>query len=430
MKRFIRLIVLSAIILYPDICFAENEYLNQEILNTNQEGEVVLVVDENETLTNLSNQETNTAVSANDDDDIFDGVEEEFKVFEQMGKKQEPSTTEESLYTRILKTNITRTDIPSFLLKDELTHEFSKGPIKELQLFGGYRGSISAILAPRKYATKYDNLTTEVGFFGKLKNPNYEFKLSFLPVVKEGVNYLDAFWGDAYIAYNKIPNHRIQIGRSRGQVGIEGGTSSYTLPFVSRSQIGRNFGNLRTTAIKVIGNYNYVDYSLAFGSSGRYFTSGMPGAEFTGWINVKPFGSKDGKLGKLTIGGGLNSGHNRFNYNVGTVYVGYKHKQLWTNFEAAIADGYNGAAALSTAKAGGFAYTLGWKVKPYFQLIGRVDQFDPDRKTSHNRKTEYSAGINWFIKGQAIKLVLNYVFCENQGQKDSQRIILFTQIVL
>ena len=156
----------------------------------------------------------------------------------------------------------------------------------------------------------------------------------------------------------------------------------------------------------------------------------MPGAEFTGWINVKPFGSKDGKLGKLTLGGGLNSGHNRFNYNVGTVYVGYKHKQLWTNFEAAIADGYNGAAALSTAKASGFAYTLGWKVKPYLQLIGRVDQFDPDRKTSHNRKTEYSAGINWFIKGQAIKLVLNYVFCENQGQKDSQRIILFTQIVL
>ncbi len=415
--------MISALIFYPSVCRAENEYVAEELLNTPQENEVILDLDNNS-----SGDES--FYSSNSSDDVSDGVEEEFTIFEQLGKTQSQTLKEESLYTKILKTNITRTDVPSFLLKEELTHSFNKGPIKELQLFGGYRGSISGIFNPHNYTTKYDNLTTEVGFLGKLKNPYYDFKLSFLPVVKEGVNYFDAFWGDAYLAYNKIPHHRIQIGRSRGQVGIEGGSSSYTLPFVSRSQIGRNFGNLRTTALKVIGNYEYVDYSFAFGSSGRYLTSGFPGAEFTGWLNIKPFGSKDGKLGKLTLGGGLNSGHNQFNYNVGTVYVGYKHKQLWTNFEAAIADGYNGAAALSTAKAGGFAYTLGWKLKPYLQIIGRVDRFDPDRKVSNNVKTEYSAGINWFIKGQAIKLVLNYIFCQNQGMKDSQKIILFTQIVL
>ena len=138
MKRFIKLILISALILYPNLSKAENEYITQELLNTPQENEVNLVTDsvDNGTAQNIS---SNTV----DDNNFSDGVEEEFELFEQIGKKQEPSTTEESLYTRLLKTNITRTDVPSFLLKDELTHEFSKGPIKELQLFGGCNISTS-----------------------------------------------------------------------------------------------------------------------------------------------------------------------------------------------------------------------------------------------------------------------------------------------
>ena len=72
-----------------------------------------------------------------------------------------------------------------------------------------------------------------------------------------------------YVTYNKIPHHKIQVGRARGQVGIEGGSSTYTLPFLHRSQIARNFGNLRTTSVKLLGNYEYADYSLSLGSSGR-----------------------------------------------------------------------------------------------------------------------------------------------------------------
>jgi len=172
---------------------------------------------------------------------------------------------------------------------------------------------------------------------------------------------------------------------------------------------------------------------LAFGSSGRYITSGMPGTEFTGRFNLKPFGSHDHpdkKYGKLTIGGGINVGHNRIDYAVGSFYIGYKHKNLWTNFESAIADGYSGSNGISSKKASGFAYTIGWKFNPHLQLIGRIDQFDPDRDVNHDRKREYTAGINWFIKGQALKLVLNYVYCQNQSSKDSHKIILATQVML
>ena len=37
---------------------------------------------------------------------------------------------------------------------------------------------------------------------------------------------------------------------------------------------------------------------------------------------------------------------------------------------------------------------------------------------------------NYFIKGQALKLMLNYVFCQNDLFEDSHRIILGTQVIL
>lgn len=413
MKRLLQLIIITALILTPNLARAENEYLTQELLENSQQDEVTIVLNEDEIYRA---------------DEANDGVETEFDVFENLGENPPKSFEEETFAQKILKTQVTRTDVPSYLFKDVLTHDFKNGG--SIEAFATHRGSISALFNPHSYSTKYSDLTTEFGFFGKTKDDMFNYRFSILPVPVEGKSYVDNMWSDMFITYNKIPHHKILIGRSRGQVGMEGGNSAYTLPFLNRSQIARYFGNLRTTAVKVIGDYNYADYSVSLGSSGRTLTSGMPGVDFIGWVNIKPFGSQDGKWGKLTIGGGLNAGHNDFNYTVGTVYVGYKHKRFWTNFEASIADGYNGGAALSNKQAGGFAYTLGWKIKPYLQLIGRIDQFDPDRTVSGDTKREYTAGINWFVKGQALRFILNYVFCQNDNAPDSQRIIIGSQIVL
>ena len=85
---------------------------------------------------------------------------------------------------------------------------------------------------------------------------------------------------------------------------------------------------------------------------------------------------------------------------------------------------------MKSNKATGYAFTAGWKFTPKFQLIGRVDQFDPNRDISHDLKREYTIGLNWFIKGQALKVVLNYVFCHNQNTRNSSKIILATQVML
>ena len=64
------------------------------------------------------------------------------------------------------------------------------------------------------------------------------------------------------------------------------------------------------------------------------------------------------------------------------------------------------------------------------QLLARYDDFTPNCNNTSYRTKEYSAGINYFIKGQALKLILNYVYRQDSLHGDSHRIILGTQIVL
>lgn len=360
-----------------------------------------------------------------------DNVESEFSVFEgfDWDKNDDGKIDDDTLMGKIINKDIVRTDVPTFLLKEELTYGYEKGPVSKVQFYGAYRGNLSGLWNSGDYDTDYNTDTLQFGAIGKFRKTKTDFKIGFNPKPKEGLNYMQNFIADAYVVNNSIPHHRVVIGYSRNQIGKEGGTSSYILPFVNRSQIARNFGSTRALGVRLIGDYSLLDYSMAFNSSDRYFHTPFAGPEFTGWVNVKPFGKTDGRYGKLVLGGGLNAGHNKTDYTVGSVYVGYKYKKLWTNFEYGIADGYNGTR-VSTNKAEGFNYTLGYKIHPRLQLIARYDQFDPNRDCAHDLRREYTAGVNWFIKGQSLRVILNYIFCDNQNMDDSHRIILGTQFVL
>ena len=203
------------------------------------------------------------------------------------------------------------------------------------------------------------------------------------------------------------------------------------MPFIARSQISRNFGTVRKLGARVSGDYSLVDYDFGVYSSDTYFNEFFPGAEFIGWVNLKPLGKTDGKYGKLKVGGGLQGGHRDTNYCVTGAYVGWEYKKLLLNFEWANANGYNGPSGVQTDKhASGFYTTLAYRVTPKLQALLRYDEFDPNHNISGNNKREYTAGINYFIKGQGLKLIFNYVFCQNDAAKDSHRILMGTQILL
>ena len=151
-----------------------------------------------------------------------------------------------------------------------------------------------------------------------------------------------------------------------------------------------------------------------------------------GWVNFKPLGLTNGKYGKLKIGGGIDAGHRDSGFCVAGAYVGYEYKKFFANFEWANADGYNGGSSgrQSRDHSTGFYTTIGYRITPKLQVLARYDEFDPDKHIRGNKKREYSFGINYFIKGQALRLTLNYIFCQNDVARDSHRIMLGTQILL
>lgn len=317
-----------------------------------------------------------------------------------------------------------------YLLEDILTHKFESGIVDNIHLFGYYRAGFDFDISDDEEDLKYKFNSIHAGINGKFKDEKtyYEARLRFNP--QHDYSFIQYMPSNIYIARTITPHNTAIIGHTRTPVGYEGGMSMTYLPFVTRSQIGRNFGNIRKVGLRVKGNYDYLEYDLGGYSSDTYFRSFFPGTEFSGWAILKPFGAKENKYGKLRLGGGLTTGKNNIDYTVSGLYAGYEYKKFAANFEYLYADGYNGAKKLTSDKADGFYTTLGYKITPKLQAVARYDQYTPNRELKADIRREYSAGLNYFIKGQALKVMLNYVFCQNDMKKDSHRIILGTQIIL
>lgn len=330
------------------------------------------------------------------------------------------------------KLEIERTDIPSTLLKETLTFNYEKGPVESIHIWTGMKFNMSENIDQNG-----DNSTLfKVGLVnnfidGKFRGGKENFRIMLDTTPQNDRPFMQNLFQDLYVDTYRIPHHRILIGNSRPAVGHEGAGSSYTLPLASRSQISRNFGTVRKLGIRVMGNYSFVDYDLGGYSSGTFFSSFFPGAEFDGWVNVKPLAKTNGKYGKLTLGGGVTAGsmHSK-DFFVTGAYIGYEYKKFWAKAEWANANGSNGLSGFSTKNRQGWYATVGYKLTKKLELIARYDEFDPDKRISNNNIREYTAGINYYLKGQALKLILNYVFCQNQAGRDSHRIIFGTQIAI
>ncbi len=331
----------------------------------------------------------------------------------------------------VYELQIESNDVPSCLLKEQLTHKFKKGPIESIHYWTGLKFNIAETIEKNDSDTNFNIGFVNLFLDGKFKGGKENFRIMLDPTHRNNHEFMQYLFQDVYIDSQRIPHHRILVGNSRPGVGHEGASSSYTLPLASRSQIARNFGTARKLGVRVMGNYSLVDYDLGGYSSGTYFTDFFPGGEFDGWVNIKPLGKTNGKYGKLTLGGGITAGsRNSKDFLVSSAYIGYEYKKLWFKAEYANADGSNGYTGFSSKKRQGWNATVGYRINKKLELIARYDEFDPDKKISHNNIREYTAGITYYIKAQALKVFLNYVFCQNSSSTDSHRIILGTQIAL
>ncbi len=321
---------------------------------------------------------------------------------------------------------------PSALFAEPLTKHFEHGPLESLHTWGVFQGNFDTMMQESENgSTKFNPALVNVLFDGKFKGGKENFRLMLDPSHQHNRPFLQQFVQDAYIESTRIPHHTVLFGNSRTGTGYEGAQSPYTLPFINRSQISRNFANIRKVGLRVKGDYSLVDYDLGAYSSDTFFTEFMPGAEFDAWMNLKPLAKTNGKYGKLTTGGGIVTGsRNSVDYFTGGAYIGYEYKKFWTRMEYALSNGSNGGSGLTSKHRQGWYVTVGYHITKKLELLARYDEFDPDRTIRDNNIREYTAGINYYIKGQALKLILNYIFCQNDAKPDSHRILAGFQIAI
>ena len=317
------------------------------------------------------------------------------------------------------------------LFKEQLTKNFETGPIKSLHTWGVVQSNFDTMMQEGEHGyTRFNVPIVNVLLDGEFRGGSEGFRIMFDPSHQHNRPFFKHFIQDAYVKTTRIPHHTILFGNSRTGTGFEGAQSPYTLPFINRSQISRNFANVRKVGLRVKGNYDFVDYDLGGYSSDTFFTEFLPGAEVDAWVNFKPLAKLENK-GKLTTGGGIVSGRrNSTDYFLSGVYIGYKYKKFWSRMEYAKADGSNGGSGLTTKHREGYYVTLGYKLTKKLELLARYDEFIPDRVRRRDVQREYSAGMNYYVKGQALKFMLNYVFCQHYQRANSHRILLGAQLAI
>lgn len=317
-----------------------------------------------------------------------------------------------------------------YLFDNILNKKFERGPLANIGIWGLWRGGLKESFSNGNNHTNVHYDVLESRLHGTFSNHKTSFVITTRYAPQKEFKFMQNLFSDVFIRHRFSEKAVLTIGNTRTHTGEEGSWSELLIPFYTRAQISNQFGNIRKLGVRLSGETKYMDYDIAGNTSGTYFTSFFPGAEFCGWVNFKPLANTNGKYGVLKIGGGLTAGRRHFNYNNLGAYVSYRYKKFMVDFECANGDGYNGRLGASKTHARGYYTTLYYDIHKKLQLVARYDSFTPDCHDSHHQTREYSAGCNYFIKGQALKLMLNYVFREDSIAGNSHRIIVGTQVVL
>ena len=212
--------------------------------------------------------------------------------------KPEEKTFKEKL-SDVYHLEVEQIDRPSFLLKDILTKKYEEDSIfDKMHFWGAYNANLGFnFIDDERFSSNYSFDYINIGIDGFLKNNNGDIRIMLNYNPTSNRDFVQNLFADVYIATNKIPHQRFLVGNSRPPVGMEGGYSPFLLPFITRSQISRNFGTVRKLGARVSGDYSLVDYDFGVYSSDTYFKELFPGTEFVGWVNFKPLGKTDGKYG-------------------------------------------------------------------------------------------------------------------------------------
>jgi len=289
-------------------------------------------------------------------------------------------------------------------------------------LQGKYTGNFER--GSDNYASNFGIPYTELDFTGKL-HKHISYRALLLPS-RAFNNSANGIIGDAYVSTDIIPHHNILLGQTRRPIGYEGmfGPTSINLETIDKSQVSRKLSDIRDIGIRTNGNWKFIDYYLsANNGQGQNVSDNNNNLDLGGWAVIKPL-HKAPQFGSLELGGGYYNGKSTYSHETFGFYSGYKFKRYAIRGEYTQKDGY----LTANTKAGGWYLHNSYYLTDKMQLIARYDQFDPNTKIGKNDVSEYTGGINYYFKGNNLKLQFNYVYVDDKVGKDSSRLVTQTQL--
>lgn len=216
------------------------------------------------------------------------------------------------------------------------------------------------------------------------------------------------------------PNLEAVVGQQKTPVTEEGYRSSARLDLVERSQIGRTFGDRRSTGLLLKDSYRYVDYYVGVFNDGFLLNDvdNNNAKTFAGHVVVKPWPEwKLGAFGQASETGPANADQDRWGFDM-----------QWENkrgsFKAEYLHATDGAV-----RSQGFYLQPGYFLIPdKLQLVARYDWFDPNNNVRGNEIQEISGALNWFFYKNFARFQFEYMRRKNQnppsGVKEDENVVL------
>ena len=283
---------------------------------------------------------------------------------------------------------------------------------------------------------------------------NFDYKLE----IDLGANSLSEQTGsrgaltDLFLNWNKFEYANIKAGQYKTHFGWEWIVSDAKLLTIERSlpsdrlTDGRQVGTSVTGSVLekrlsyAVGMFNGTSVNNSFNDNDHFlYTARVQGtAVKTEWnkrpvewnVGVNALSSKDAGISKSGLGltGNLFTG-DRNAWGLDTqVKVGLFDLQaeyLRNRFQPGNSTPANGFEADGWYVLGGF-----YVVPKYFQTVVKYETFDPDSGVNNNTSDVWTFGLNYYIKGDDLKLMANYLYGDQDGVGEGKgRLILRAQVM-
>jgi hypothetical protein len=257
---------------------------------------------------------------------------------------------------------------------------------------------------------------------------------------------------DAYINWNQYDFANLKFGQFKTPFGYEQLVSDTKLLTIERSLSNDRLTDGRQIGLGISGDFldKRVGYSAgafngtgvnnSFNDNDNFLYAGrVTGVPFEGkidgkearWsIGVNGLGTHDDGVSKSGFGFTGNSfAGNRYSWGVDSQLkwwlFGLEAEYLRSHFEPA-----NNVPDDSFDAAGWYVMGTAYVLPKKLQALVKYEQFDPNLSIGGNKTDIYTFGLTYYVKGDDLKVALNYMLGNPAGGQDNQgRLLGRVQVV-